>query len=359
VTLRVLHYHPRALDGDGGATLVVRKLAEAAAATGADVTVACDSAADGRLERDVRYLPVEHRGTGRLRRPVGLRALISEADVVVLHSGWVPYNVAAARFARAAGVPYVLTPHGAYHERVRARRRALKSAWFAVAERRLLRRAAAVHVFFDEERKALELLMYSGPVIVVRSPLDSGAAPTWTGGGGYHLWLGRYDVETKGLDLLLEALALLPASERPRLRLHGHDHRHGRREAAALVDALGLGEWVSVAGPVRGGDKDRLLARADAFVHTSRFDSCPTVVAEAALAGVPTLVTPFPLGRLLAAGGGAVLAEPTAADIADGIRRLRRGDSAALGAAGARIARLSFSAGECGAAWLAQVEELV
>ena len=52
----------------------------------------------------------------------------------------------------------------------------------------------------------------------------------WDGGsGGYVLWLGRFDPEHKGLDLLLQALALLPSRERPTLRIHGPDWR-GRKQ---------------------------------------------------------------------------------------------------------------------------------
>jgi hypothetical protein len=56
------------------------------------------------------------------------------------------------------------------------------------------------------------------------------------------------------------------------------------------------------------------------------------VVAEAVGAGVPTLVTDYPWGRLLASKGAAVMCERSPQAIAIGIERL-------LSEEGARIAR--------------------
>jgi len=313
---RLVHYHPRALAGDGGVTLAMRRWAAGQAAAGIDVVVATD---EGPAQLEVPHVVVSHRGRGQLRRPLDLD--LAGADALVLHSAWVGYNIRAAAAARAAGVPYVLTPHGGYHPQVVARNRLAKRAWLRLFECGLIREARAVHVFFEDERAGIEALGYRGPLIVTPNPVEVPPGRHWDGGsGGYLLWLGRYDVHGKGLDLLLRALALLPESERPELRLHGSGA--GRRETERLRADAGLERFVSVGDPVHGDAKWDLLERAAGFVYPSRFEAFGLAPAEAVAIGVPTLVTPYPLGRFLAARGAAVLAACVPEELAAGVRRL-------------------------------------
>lgn len=347
--VRLLHYYPRALRGDGGPTRAVHAWAAGAAAAGADVRVACEPG-DGHLDVDVHV--VAHRGGGRRKLPGSeLAAALADSDVAVLHSGWVAHNLRAAALADRAGVPYVLTPHGAYHPLVVARGRLVKRAWWLAAERRLVRGAHAVHVFFDDDRDDLAALGYDGATIVAPNPVEVPAGRRWDGGsGGYVLWLGRYDVVGKGLDRLLQAVARLPAHERPELRLHGPDWRGGRADAKRLRDDLGLEASVSIGGPVYGEEKWWLLERAAGFVYPSRWEAFGLAPAEAVALGVPTLMSPVPLGRFLAARGAALVAD----DLAEGLRALPN----ASGLRGAEVAARELSRDRVARSFLDQVAAL-
>ena len=123
----------------------------------------------------------------------------------------------------------------------------------------------------------------------------------------YLLWLGRYDPQHKGLDLLIEALSLVPSPERIPVRLHGVDW-HGKRSAvSALVRDRGLDGSVAVEGPIYGDE-------------VGAHGRCPWIplslamgrlsVVEAASIGVPTLVTSFPVGSFLASRGAAIRRSP-------------------------------------------------
>src|SRR4030095_14349859 len=103
--------------------------------------------------------------------PIGLEQLLYGQDLLVLHSGWVYHNVQAARSAARSGVPYILTPHGAYDPNIFKRRRRSKRLWWKLFERNLVTRARAIHVFFEEQRDELRELGYTGPVIVAPTGL--------------------------------------------------------------------------------------------------------------------------------------------------------------------------------------------
>jgi len=82
---------------------------------------------------------------------------IGELDVVHLHSVFLWPTWAAARAARNAGVPYVLSPRGMLVKDLIARRsRFAKSAWIHLIERSNVERAAALHLTSPLEGAELE-----------------------------------------------------------------------------------------------------------------------------------------------------------------------------------------------------------
>jgi len=345
-------------------TGAVRRWSASLVRAGATVTIAYEGTGDDRVADGVTWRPVPHAGRGWWKVPLGLDATVAAADLLVLHSAWVLHNNWAAAIAARHGVPVLLEPRGAYDPHIVARRRPVKLAWWTAAERRLVTRARAIHVFFDEEREHIRALGYQGPIVVAPNGVEAPAGVTWDGGsGGYVLWLGRFDPEHKGLDLLLHALASLPVGERPHLRLHGPDFYDGtgggKKAIRVLARDLGLAERVTIGDPVHGRDKWDLLSRAAGFVYPSRWEAFGNSVAEAVSIGVPTLVTPYPLGRALASRGGAVLAEATPDGLAAGLRALRAPGAAAMARIGASIVATEMTWDGVSRRWLSQLETIL
>ena len=256
----------------------------------------------------------------------------------------------------------LLEPRGAYDPHIVRRKRLLKAAWWHVWERALVTNAAAIHVFFEPERAHLEALGYHGDVVVAPNGIVPPRDVTWDGGsGGYVLWMGRFDPEHKGLDLLLGALALLPPGERPSLRLHGPDYRLGGGKEAVrrMVEQLALGDAVAIGEPVHGTAKWELLSRATGFVYPSRWEAFGNSVAEAAALGVPTLTTPYPFGQFLAARGGAFVADANPAALAEGLRALRSPAAPATGGRGAGVVRECMPWDIVTRSWLEQTEAVL
>lgn len=346
--------------GDGGITSSVRRLSDALVRQGAQAVVVAEPGNGTGLDGDFRWVPLKHVGPGALRVPAQLGRVLAGADVLLLNSAWTAHNVAAGAVARRRGVPYVLAPRGAYDPSLWRRRRAAKRVWWALLERPLVRGARALHVFFDEQRDHLRAMGWRGDVLVAPNGVEVPAGLRWDGGsGGYVLYLGRFDPEHKGLDLLLRGVAAMRASERLAVRLHGPDWRGGKERVGALVDELGLRDHVVVGPPAYGDAKWELFTRAAGFVYPSRWEGFGNALAEAAALGVPTLATPYPLARFLAARGATVVVEPTPTDIAEGLRTLRTPAGAARGRVGAEVAAEHLTWDAVARTWLSQLRALL
>jgi glycosyltransferase involved in cell wall biosynthesis len=290
--MRIAHYYPWGSSARTGVTQAMAEWSRALIEAGASVTLlhADEPASDGQsYHREVEFKRVPHIGRGRQRVSVRLAPELRQADLLVLHEGWVASNVVAAFSAQRAGVPYVLVPHGCYDPR-----------WFssvrpplrlrAPVEGFVLERALAVHLFHPTEKSEVRALAPEVRCIVAPTGFRV-PEQRWVGGGGYLAWFGRYHVEMKGLDLLLQALAEIPPETRPRLRMRGVDYGGGLAKVRQLAAELGLGDAVEVEGPIWGAEKLRFLLDCDGYIHPSRWDCLPGALLEALALGVPCVVS--------------------------------------------------------------------
>jgi len=354
--MRFVQYHPRAASGDGGITNSVRRLAEAMATLGQTPLIVSDDDAPAPVLDGVTWRQVHHRHVAGQAIPADLRPVFAGTDVVVMNSAWTAANASAGRAARRVGVPYVLAPRGAYDPRIVERRRIAKRAWWWVGERDLVRRSRAVHVFFPSDTEALRRLGYRGDVIVapngVRVPDDT----RWHGANGEILFIGRLDVEHKGLDLLVRAVAALPPGTLPVVRILGPDQRGGRAALTDLISSLGIQDRVIVGDAIYGQAKWDAIAGSRAFVYPSRWEGFGNAPAEAAAIGVPTLVTPYPLGSYLAGAGAAIVAPATVEGLAEGLQAIVSHEGARCGPIAADLVTREFTWEAVARAWLTQVE---
>jgi glycogen synthase len=133
---------------------------------------------------------------------------------------------------------------------------------------------------------------------------------------GYLLYFGRLDWFQKGLDTLLEAVAMLARSRRDvRIRIAGRGKDAER--VVAVAAEMGISEHVVVLGSTSEKEKRALFAGASVLLMPSRFEGFGMVAAEAMAAGVPVVASAAGSlpevvgpsgGRLVPAGDAAALA---------------------------------------------------
>ena len=129
--------------------------------TTADGDVPLPAAAEGVVYAGVRarYFPLAW--PKRYWRAEGLHAAVAEAakraDLVHVHGLWNLTGWAGIRAARAAAVPYVLSPRGMWLPAALSRHRAFKAVAYAVAERANLAGAALLQIKIGQRKTVIGL----------------------------------------------------------------------------------------------------------------------------------------------------------------------------------------------------------
>ncbi len=109
------------------------------------------------------------------------------------------------------------------------------------------------------------------------------------------VFIGRYNVYHKGLDVLLQAVkehANWFRENNVTLELYGSNSDNGLKFLINYINKNNLENIVIIKGPAFGDKKEEALLNADVFIHTSRLEGQPTAVIEAISYGIPVIVTP-------------------------------------------------------------------
>jgi glycosyltransferase involved in cell wall biosynthesis len=320
-----------------GICKAVHGLAQGFAENGHQVVVLCEGEEDAVRQLAPGY---EMRCVGgtlpaRLYGSVssGLRNFVlenSQDSLFVLNGIFHPGVCALASLLRQLNLPYIVAPHDPYHPTIFSKNSLLKWPYWYLRERPMLSGAKAVQVLDVRHGQWLARLGIEVPVIEV----TNGYAPTDVLPEEQLKWhyderpsamfMGRIDSHNKGLDVLIDAVAAIPADTRPRLVIQGPDW--GDR-AALVAQAQQLGIESDVSFPEADFDtpSPSLIARHDLFCLVSRFEGFGLAALEAMLAGRVVIVSEIAgISPHVRASGCGIVVNPTVRSVHEGIAEMLR-----------------------------------
>jgi glycosyltransferase involved in cell wall biosynthesis len=358
--LRVLHVIPSLGVRTGGPPVAVVESALALRPLGVESTIfATDQAAPaassenravtdadlprGADELDVRLFPATR--PSRLAYAPGLaRALADEArraDVMHVHSLFLYPQFAAFHAARAAGLPYLVSPRGALDPFLRRNWRLRKLIAGRIFQSAMLDRASLLHVTARDEEAQLTGVAAGVPRAVVANGVDwcrYQSLPSATTfrtrlgiplGSPLVLYHGRI-APKKGLDVLVRAFAVVQQDvPEAHLAIAGPDDGAIGDSLRLLARCEGVGEAVSFAGMLTGDDKLAALVAADVWALPSHGENFGNALVEAMASGRACVTTPqVNIAQEIVAGGAARVVERTPEAFAAAIVELLRDDGA-------------------------------
>jgi glycosyltransferase involved in cell wall biosynthesis len=308
--VRVVHWYPNLLAG-GGVANSVDALATAQSRLGAEVWIAClwrnapvcGPVTPGDRVAITTWTGGHSLGRGRMTLHTMDRAAVRslealQPDVVHAHGEFNPDNWWPPRLWRR---PLVLTPHGAYHPTVLNRAVRRKKVYLAVADRLLYRHVSRFHALSPAEQRDISAALPrvrtfyvpQGPSPAVQREVDRHSAAANRAGPINFMFVGRIDIRTKGLDVLVEAFAAAVAHQaKPaRLTLVGPDWRGGVAPLRALAARRGVLHLVEIRDRVADAEVPRVFDECDVYVQLSRNEGSPLSVNDALVLGKPIIVS--------------------------------------------------------------------
>jgi glycosyltransferase involved in cell wall biosynthesis len=237
------------------------------------------------------------------------------------------------------GKPVVWSPRGAIQATAEwsdAPRKRVKGAFEQVA-RVLAPRNTVLHVTSESEALATEMRMRGLEVVMVPNPVPArGCLPRREfrpGGTLRLLFLSRLHPK-KGIDTLVEALAVMPTHVT--LKIAGSGHPDFEDQLASRVDELGLASRVSFLGHLDGAAKVDAMEAADALVLPTHSENFGIAIAEGLAYGLPVITsTAAPWPGIVTHRCG-LLFDPTYTSLVEALHSLDALTGSELAAMGAR-----------------------
>lgn len=191
-------------------------------------------------------------------------------------------------------IPYVVIPHGCLVEVEQQNKRIKHIIANILLFNRYLKKAEAVQ-FLNEQEKNNSKFKYKKSIIIPNS-IDYVKRTYKRDDSKFKfIYIGRYAVRVKGLDLLIKTFVSLknwctennvvlelygPIDENPELELLKEEIKNNK-----------CTNYIKINGPVFGSDKAKKLQEAKVFIQTSRHEGQPMGIIEAMSYGLPCLVT--------------------------------------------------------------------
>lgn len=212
-------------------------------------------------------------------------------QIVHFHSVFIPKQAQLAKRLERAGIPFVITTHGGLSPHILRRGAVKKRIYSRLIEKPRLMRAAAISAVMPKEIEEIRRFIpeYRQMIRFVPNPIDDemfdDPPPKNQGGRRRIVYLGRFDVEHKGIDILLEIARFLPQAD---FHLYGAGDAKAGRELEFLKKKSTCN--VHFHEPVFGAKKIAVLQSADLYLQTSRWEAFGISVAEAMALGTPCAV---------------------------------------------------------------------
>lgn len=250
---------------------------------------------------------------------MAVHAAVRRAEIVHVHEHRTLQAISTALACRAAGVPYVLSPHGSLP--VVLQHRGAKRVFDALFGERVLGGASGFIAVSEQERQQLRAHgIEERRIRTIPNGLDEETFESTLTPGGFRarhalgdaeivLYVGRIHAQ-KGLATLLRAFALLRERRRDAvLVVAGPDDGYAG-ELAAVVSRFGMGPRVRLLGPLYGEEKLRAYGDADVLAYPSTYEIFGLVPLEAIARGTPAVVCEGTGAAEIVARVGAGIAVP-------------------------------------------------
>ncbi len=212
------------------------------------------------------------------------------------HGGFIPQFYFIAKLLVENNIPYVFTPHGAFNTVALQRSKWKKKVYIAILEKYVVKHAKHIHLIGESEIDGTRKIFGDVPHTLIPNGQHESCNKTlnpskiWKTAPVFG-FVGRLDLHTKGLDILLQGFAKYCHNTNKNSKLIFVGDGPDRAKLEKLAQKLGLSSQMEFLGAKYGREKDELVGQFDFLCLVSRNEGLPGVVLEAACQGIPAIVS--------------------------------------------------------------------
>jgi len=207
-----------------------------------------------------------------------------------IHGAFVPVFFSLSRYLKKEDKSYVYTPHGSYNFIALNRSPIQKRVYKYLFEDYILKNASTIHLIGQSELEATKKFTKIRKLILIPNGQDF-IEKYNTESKLIFGFMGRIDIYTKGLDLLIKAFYIYINKHEGKAKLKIIGDGGEITDLRKLVAQLNLEDKIEFTGAKFGDEKIEILSGLCAFYHTSRNEGLPGAVLEASVLGVPCVVS--------------------------------------------------------------------
>lgn len=285
---------------------------------------------DVRIATTSENLAYKHLDIKEVHNPDNLSLMLDQwlPDAVMFHSIWCMPYIKMAKMLKERNVPYVVMMHGANSVENYKKNKFKKCVANTLFFNKFMRDAATIVYLSKEEQEnclsknvnlSYDIIPNGCDMVDIDVSAKSPNRPLRI------VYLGRLIIHHKGLDYLLDALDILKKKnfKEAIFQFYGNENDVDIKVVKDRLKSLeGLAAYE---GPAYGEKKADVLANADVFILTSRYEGMPMGVLEALAYGVPSILTPGTnMAKAVMAASAGWETELNAQAIADTIIRATR-----------------------------------
>mgnify|MGYP001851447357 CR=1 FL=1 len=247
------------------------------------------------------------------------------------------------------GKPYLITFHGNLAQEALKFHYIRKQIYLTCYAKRFLSGACAFHALSNNEKKDINRVIVNPTWVIpngVKTNVDLSCNSAEDSSVFSLIYLGRIDVQHKGIDYLFDAMEIvLRRDENIVLDVFGGFNSKSDKKwiTRRLKKSTRLSDHIRFHGKVFGWEKYNALNNSKVFILTSRYEGMPMAALEAMQVGIPIIVsTQTNLADIVYKSGAGRVVELNPTKIADAIcefKSLSKSELNNLGKAGEKYVK--------------------
>lgn len=215
----------------------------------------------------------------------------NKPDLVIFNEVYKPKYIKLYKECLKRNIKYIIIPHGCLVKSAQARKRTKKIIGNFLCFNRFIKKASAIQ-FLNEKEKNDTTFKYKKAIIagngvennkIVNKPVNKD-----------FIYIGRYDVKVKGLDLLAKICSKYNKWFRDnnvKIQLYGKASKRKYEELLNTIKEQNVSDIIIINEGIYDKEKTRVLKSAYCFIQLSRHEGQPMGILEALSYGLPCIVT--------------------------------------------------------------------